>query len=195
MAQVANVDYGAKRIYCHADTVTSGFDIIAAYFEINVLRQLNANGEQNFAHMLSAEGNIPKGGGNFTPNYGLLETGWRIVPYDQVGHTLNLITEPVSKDNLSGRDVFDRTGILVAINIDEIYEKVEIREVAVGSGLDAAQDAKLSLLVDLVNVIYDFGGHDPAKPKTITPTTITVGDQTYVLSGDGQTSSVLTRSS
>jgi len=135
MAQLSSVDYDAKRLYCHADTVIAGFDIIAAYFEVNALRQANLSGEQNRAHMLSAEGNIPKGAGIFTPKYGYLVAGWRIVPYGSVTHTLTLSSEPVSADGLSGRDVFDRSSLAVVVDIDEAYEKVEIREVNTGSGV------------------------------------------------------------
>lgn len=135
MTQVADVNYDTKRIFLHADTVTQGFDIIAAYFEINVLRQANANGEQLRAHMLSAEGYIPEGGGKFTQRYGLLRPGWRIVPYDGVSHSLVVSVKPVSQDGLSGRDVFDRAGLLVAVGIDEAYDKVEIIQVTSGSGV------------------------------------------------------------
>ena len=148
MTHVASVDYDNKRIHCHADTVGSGFDIIAAYFEINALREANASGEQNRAHMLSAEGNIPKGGGNFTPNYGLLASGWRVVPYPSVSHTLSLTSEPVSADGLSGRDAFDRSTLSVIVEIDESYEKIEIREVNTGSGVDPAD------ITDIANAVF-----------------------------------------
>lgn len=132
MTNVVDVDYVAKRIYLHLDTVTLGFDCIAAYFEINAIILANLTGEQNYQHMLAAEGNIPKGGGVFTPRYALSDTEWRYVPYDGVSHTLGLITEPVSVDGVSGRDVFDRSSLTLLVEIDELYEKIEIREVNTG---------------------------------------------------------------
>ena len=241
MTQVANVDYGLKRIYCHADTVASGFDIIAAYFEINVLRYNNVNNAQNYYHMLSAEGNIAKGGGTFTPKYGLLQSGWRVVPYDQVSHTLNVLSEPVSLDGLSGRDVFDRSGILLNIDIDEMYEKIEIREVNTGSavtaqnvtdiaaatantaftatsqGLDLSMMTLLSRILDAqessappagvftllsgqniaiqnkVDELHKLEGLDAATPMTVTPTSRNAGTISQTISGDGETTSTVTR--
>jgi len=148
MTQVASINFATKRINLHSDTVINGFDCIAAYFEINTIIN-NTPAYQRYSHMLSAEGNINKGGGVFTPKYALSESGWLYRPYDLVSHTLKLLVEPVSKDGLSGRDVFDRFGLTVVVNIDEVYEKVEIREVNTGSGVNA-QD-----IIDIANKSRD----------------------------------------
>ena len=188
MTQVASVDYANKRIHLHLDTVTAGFDCIAAYFEINALILANANGEQNHPHMISAEGNIPKGGGAFTPRYALIESGWRFVPYAGVAHTLGLQTEPVSKDGLSGRDVFDRSTLNVIVEIDELYEKVEIRTVNTGSGLSAAQDAKLTQIDTRSSELWQRLGLDPNAPVTTHEDgSITVGNITITASTTGTT--------
>jgi hypothetical protein len=137
MAQVSSVDYDAKRIHLHSDTVVNGFDVIAAHFEINALVKANANGEQNRAACLSAEGRIPKGGGKFTPRYGLLKPGWRIVPYNGVSHVLAINVEVLSPDlgGLSGRDVFDRTPLppSIEVQIDHNWDQVEVIEVNTGA--------------------------------------------------------------
>lgn len=169
MTQVANVNYNTKRILLHPDTVVSGFDCIAAYFEINALRQANANNEQNYRHMLSAEGNIPKGGGNYTPRYALSDTGWRYIPYPNVSHTLSLLTEPVSQDGLSGRDVFDRTSLSVLVEIDEVYEKIEIREVNTGTvpALTDGESALLSEIAVLKKILANKNITDPVSGQQI----------------------------
>jgi hypothetical protein len=152
MTQVSSVDYDAKRIHLHSDTVVNGFDIVAAYFEINALRQANTTGEQNRAHCLSAEGNISKGGGLFTPRYGLLEPGWRVVPYDGVSHSLVMLVEPVSKDGLSGRDVFDRSPPFppsIDVDRDVGYSQFEVVTIATGSAV-LDQDK-----TDIKNLIFN----------------------------------------
>jgi len=147
MAQVASVDYDTKRVFLHADTVSAGFDVIAAYFEINALRAANAFGEQNRVHCMSAEGNIQKTTTTFTPRYGYVEPGWRFVPYDtgaSTSYNLDLLAEIVSKDQLTDRDVFDRSGVAATVNIDPIYEKVEIRVITTGgSSLTTEEHDKL----------------------------------------------------
>jgi hypothetical protein len=131
MTALASVDYAAKRLYLHADTVTNGIDISHAYIELIDLFMLNANGEQSYYPPLDVEGNAPKGGGKFTQMYGVLRTGWRIVPYGGVSHTLRILREIVSEDGISDRNVFDRAPIppTVAVEIDSDYDKIEIREV------------------------------------------------------------------
>ena len=131
MTALANVDYAAKRLYLHADTVTNGIDISHAYVELIDLFMLNENDEQSYYPPLDVEGNAPKGGGKFTQMYGVLRTGWRIVPYGGVSHTLRILREIVSEDGISDRNVFDRAPIppTIVVEIDSDYDKIEIREV------------------------------------------------------------------
>lgn len=157
MAQVASVDYTTKRIHLHADTVINGFDVIAAHFEINALVRANANGEQNFGPCLSAEGKIPKGGGKFTPRYGLLEPGWRIVPYNATSHVLAINVEVLSPDGggLSGRDVFDRTPLppSIEVQIDHNWDQVEVIEVNTGGTTPALYPAESAALLQIGAVL------------------------------------------
>lgn len=144
---VASVNYDTKRVVLHADTVVNGFDAIAAYFEINALRAANAAGEQNRKHCMSAEGKIPKTLTTFTPRFGFIEPGWRFVPHDTGAgnsYNLDLLCEIVSKDQVTDRDVFDRSGLACTVNIDPVYEKVEIRIVTTGgSALTTEEHDKL----------------------------------------------------
>lgn len=172
MTEIASVDYVLKRIHLHLDTVTSGFDCIAGYFELNQRSYDNLNNEQNYAPIMSAEGNISKGSGNFTPRYGLLNPGWRYVPYAGVNHTLGLITEPVSLDGESGRNVFDRSTLVssgITVEIDELYEKIEIREVNTGSGVTDLD--KSDIINGFINSaqfqeLYIVNDLHPSKPNT-----------------------------
>lgn len=145
MTAIGNVNYNTQRIHLHSDTVTGGVDIADIYVELIDLFMLNANNEHSYFPPLVAQGNAPKGGGKFTQLYGVLRTGWRIVPYDGVSHTLRIIREIVSEDGISDRNVFDRAPLppTIVVEIDTDYDKVEIREVVVGgSSLTADQIAQ-----------------------------------------------------
>ena len=146
MAQIASVDWDAKRFYLHADTVTNGFDAWEAFTEVRVLQQAHAANEQNYPLFIHRQGKVAKGGGRFTPRYVSFNSGWRAVPHDQVAHKLDLLVEMVSDDQVSDRDMFDRSAVPVNVDIDAVYDQVEIIERDVGSGLDATQDANLTFL-------------------------------------------------
>lgn len=192
MAQVSSVDYDAKRIHLHSDTVVNGFDVIAAYFEINALVKANANGEQNRAPCLSAEGKIPKGGGKFTPRYGLLEPGWRIVPYNGVSHVLAINVEVLSPDGggLSGRDVFDRTPLppSIEVQIDHNWDQVELIEVNTGGTTPALDPAESAALLKILEV-WQRLDLDAAKPNVYADNGSSIANADYTLTktsnGDG----------
>jgi len=146
MTQLIDIDFDTKRAYLHADTVTNGFDIIVAYAEIKAWVQANYKSGQQYARVMEAVGNIPKGDGTFTPRYGYVFSGWRFVPYDLVSHELQLLVEMISADGLRDRLLFDRTPLAptVTVDITPVYEKIEIREVNTGSGLTGEQATQLS---------------------------------------------------
>lgn len=146
MANVASVDYASQRLYLHADTVAGGFDVIAAYFEVCALRAANVYGEQHYPNPLSAEGNIAKGGGRFTPRYGVLAAGWRLVPYD-AAHLLRILVEILSADGISDVSVFDRSTVVSHVDIDIAYRQVEVVQVSV-DGVAAAALASLQAAID-----------------------------------------------
>jgi hypothetical protein len=103
--------------------------------------------------MVSFQGLQAKGGGRFTTGQTLLRANVRIIPWD-VDQQLDILSEILNvPDGLSDRDVFDRTTTTSNIDIDPTYSPVEVRTVAVGSGLDAGQDAKLTNIDTLIQII------------------------------------------
>lgn len=192
MSQVASVNYDTKRVFLHADTVANGFDVIAAYFEINALRAANAAGEQNRKHCMSAEGNIAKTLTTFTPRYGYIEPGWRFVPHDTGAgnsYNLDLLCEIVSKDQVTDRDVFDRSGVACTVNIDPVYEKVEIREVVVGGGgaptaAENADAVRAELAIELARLLdlAKINGLVPGTDAVVTASSRTAGDVVQAIS-------------
>lgn len=140
MANVASVDFTNKRVHLHLDTVTNGFNIIDAHFEIKALYGANTFNEQNFKFFLWAEGKIPKGGGAFTPRYGYVDTGWRFVPYNGVTHQLKIYVEMVSKEEITDVDVFDFSGLTVNVHVIPVYTPTEIIEIATGGSGSVSEE-------------------------------------------------------
>ena len=136
MAQLNSIDFAAQRIYLHADTVTQGVDGFLLYDEIRSYIATTA-AAQNYSLPIQKQGYLPKGGGNFTPKFVTMLSGWRIVPYDGVSHTLVILVELISADGLSDKDVFDRSSLIIEVDIDVGYDQVEIVEVNTGSGVSA----------------------------------------------------------
>ncbi len=136
MPQIESIDYENKRLYLHVDTVTQGIDMFAAYVEIREIIAINANNEQNRLPFVYKLGNQPKGQGKYTAKQTWLTSGWRIIPNDSVSYNLDILSEILSEDEISDRDVFDRSGLVnvVTVNIDAIYDKIEIREVYINGG-------------------------------------------------------------
>lgn len=134
MPQLAAIDFENKTLTLHADTATEGFDCIAMHFEIKVLTA-STPAYQNYSPPMTAEGNISKGAGAFTPRYGFLASGWRIIPHSGVSHELRILVELLSEDGLRDRLLIDRGGLPTAITVDitPTYDKIEIREVETGA--------------------------------------------------------------
>lgn len=131
MTQVASIDFATKRIFLHLDTVTNGFDPVLAHFDIKALVSANAT-YQGYKMPTSAEGNVSKGGGKYTPKFVFMQTSWRWVPYALVSHTLYLKAESISStEGLTDSFLFDRSTLSPSIYVDIVpdYEKIEIREV------------------------------------------------------------------
>lgn len=143
MAQVESVDYNAKRIYLHEDTVQNGFDVILAHFEVKRLASRNtANGQFRIPPTI-AVGNVPKTPTTYSPRYGYIDNGWRFVPYAATTHILDLKAEIVSKDAFVDSDVFDLSTLQVNVHIVSDYDAIEIREISVGGALTQEQHDQL----------------------------------------------------
>ena len=189
MAQIESVDWAAKRFYLHEDTVSAGFDAWEAFTEVRAIQQANTNNAQNYPLFIQRQGKVPKGGGRFTPRYCSFLTGWRGVPYDQVSHNLSLLVEMVSDDEISDREVFDRSSIQVDVDIDATYDQVEIIEVNV-SGVSAIS----AELETVIREIHSERGLNAAKPVTVEADNISIGDDIDIaITGDGTSSLTLTR--
>jgi hypothetical protein len=128
---VSSVDYIARRIYLSADTVDTDIDTVLVYKEVRAIRRQTPE-HQRFKPIIVAGGNVTKIPGlTYTPGYVILLYGCRIVPYD-AAHKLRLIRDTFTDDGNAGRDCFDRTSLVNAVDIDVDFPEREIREVTVG---------------------------------------------------------------
>jgi hypothetical protein len=195
MAYIASEDYIAKRIYLHADTATAtSLDLINVYLEHIIRRAANANGERRFPRMVLSIGN-ESAGGEFTPQYVDLQNGVRLVPYNTSHSPLIKPTPLISRaENIAGRDLFDRSSLTSGIEVDIDYrpEISGFREVNTG-GLTSAQSAQITAIETAANDIRDFKGLTIGKPATFTPTGISTSTKSVTITGDGKTTSTVTR--
>lgn len=154
MPQVASWDYPNRRFYLSFDTVTSGVDFAAAYLEERAYRASQGAAVRGMKPMMSGEGFVAKGQGRFTERFVLLRNGARAVPYD-TSHRLRILVEPVTDDELSGAEVFDRSSLSpgTEVDIDVAYSQVEVITISTGSGLSTEQDQRLITIETVVNAI------------------------------------------
>lgn len=71
-----------RRIYLKSG-VSDFYPIEDIYHEYRAARRLDTNDLRKYNALLRAEGNVPKGGGAFTPRYVVLINGTKIVPFDE----------------------------------------------------------------------------------------------------------------
>jgi len=156
MAYIASEDYTAKRIYLHADTATANsLDLINVYLEHIIRRAANVNGERRFPRMVLSIGN-ESAGGIFTPQYVDLQNGVRLVPYNTSHAPLITPTPLISRaENLSGRDLFDRSSLTSGVEVDIDYrpEISGFKIVNVGGGF-----VDLDPVLSAISTLTDY--HD-----------------------------------
>ena len=144
MPVISHIDGPNRRIYLHSDTVSVGLTSFDAFYrEYRSFRELNAN-LQLFNSFISAGGNLPKGGGKFTPRFIKELLGCRIVPYN-TSHVLIVTFEILTDDGQSGTACFDRSPLALTSRVDIDYQPqaFEVVKVSSGSGLDESEHAKL----------------------------------------------------
>tara|TARA_R110000850_G_scaffold271420_1_gene405744 strand:- start:27 stop:599 length:573 start_codon:yes stop_codon:yes gene_type:complete len=171
MAYIASEDYTAKRIYLHADTaIATSLDLINVYLEHIIRRAVNANGERRFPRMVLSIGN-ESAGGEFTPQYVDMQNGVRLVPYNTSHAPLITPTPLISRaENLSGRDLFDRSSLTSGVEVDIDYrpEISGFKIVNSGSSLTPLQQSQLAEL-------WTLAGLDAANAMTVSSTARTAG--------------------
>ena len=154
---IDHLDPSTKRIFLRAG-VREYHPVEDIYKEVRMLRRTD-EALRKYNPPVTAAGNVPKGGGKFTPRYIILHDGWRIVP-DNVTHDLVITGEQLTDDGGSGAACIDKTllGQDVSVNIDYYPPLAEIILVAAGSGVTDDDKA------DIVARVWDelASQHSPA---------------------------------
>lgn len=93
--KILSIDGVARRVYLKQG-VSDFYPIEDIYHEYRNRRRLDTDGLRRYNPLLRAEGNVPKGGGAFTPRYVVLLEGTKIVPFDeslQINQLGDMITD------------------------------------------------------------------------------------------------------
>lgn len=159
MPLIASIDGPNRDIYLSVDTVGADVHPIDIYKEMRALRRTDES-LRKYDVFMSAFGNVAKGGGKFTERYVRLNQGARIIPYD-TSHELTITGTIITDDGQEGVACFDRTPLSPATEVDINYvpPQVEVIQVSSGSGLDAAQDAKLTEVYSQLSAIEGVYDH------------------------------------
>lgn len=141
---LAGIDPITREMFLSLATVDASINPMDIYKEMRICRRLNEN-LRGFEVLLAAFGNVAKGGGKFTERYVQQLLGTRFVPYD-ADQELTVIGTVITDDGQEGVACFDRSGLTATtvVDINYIPPQVEVIQVTTGSGLDAAQDTKLT---------------------------------------------------
>jgi hypothetical protein len=111
---IDHLDIVAKEIYLLTG-VRSYHPVEDIYKEIRYLRKTDES--LRVTDMpVSAAGNVPKGGGKYTPRYAIFNNGWKVVPED-VSHTLEVTGEQITDDGQSGAACVSLAGMSPGTNI------------------------------------------------------------------------------
>ena len=108
---IESIDGESRRIYLKQG-VTDFYPIEDIYHEYRYLRRTDES-LRKWAPLLRAEGNVPKGGGAFTPRYVVLIDGTKIVPWDE-SLQLNQLGDMITDDPDSDPSLYDISGLTSA---------------------------------------------------------------------------------
>lgn len=109
---ISSIDGAARRIYL-AQGVSDFYPIEDIYHEYRRRRALDTGGLRKWEPLLKAEGNVPKGGGAFTPRYVVLLQGTKIVPYDE-SLQLNQLGDMITDDPDTDPTLYDISQLTTA---------------------------------------------------------------------------------
>lgn len=147
MAIIKSIDITTRLIYLDVG-VTQLNDLLAFWREYRGFRVANTDNTRLSHPIMTVIGGQSKGGGKYVGRIIDLD-GYKIVP-DDVDHSLDVTIEIIDSGNgLSGRNVFDRSGLVNNVNIDINIAPVEIVVVTTGgSSLTTEEHDKLMTGLD-----------------------------------------------
>lgn len=167
MAVIDHLDVATRRIYL-ANGVREFHPVDDIYKEIRTLRRL-VEEYRGCDTPVVASGNVPKGGGKFTPRFAIFRDGWKIVPED-TSHVLYVSGEQITDTGEAGPACFDLTPLSPSSKVIIHYEppSAEIIETGV-SGLTEEESEKLMALPTEPELaaIHGSGSWEGATPAQL----------------------------
>lgn len=105
------IDGSTRRVYLRSGVVDF-YPIEDIYHEYRYLRRTDES-LRKWEALLKAEGNVPKGGGAFTPRYVVLLDGTKIVPFDEPSQ-LNQLGDMITDDPDTDATLYDISSLTTA---------------------------------------------------------------------------------
>ena len=147
MPVIDHIDGPNRDIYLHSDTVGVDVHPMDIYREMRALRRTDETLRQ-FDVFLTAQGNLPKGGGKFTERYVICMGGTRIIPFD-ISHEITVIGVIITDDGQEGIACFDRSSLTATTIVDINYVPPQVEVVRAEAELAAIRSAGFGQVVAL----------------------------------------------
>lgn len=141
MSVIDHLDLATKRIYL-AEGIREYHPVDDIYREIRQLRRTN-EAMRGFDIPVVASGNMPKGGGKYTPRLATFRLGWKIVPED-VSHTLHITGEQITDGGESGPACIDFTPLSYTSKVIVNYEPPQAEIIVVGAEWSESEKSQLT---------------------------------------------------
>jgi hypothetical protein len=151
MPVIDYLEHSTKRIYL-AVGVRTYHPVEDIYQEIRALRRTD-EALRWFPVPVTAAGNVPKGGGEFTPRYAIFRNGWRVVPED-TSHVLVITGEQITDVGGGGPECMDFAPLSATSKVIVNYKPpaAEVIEVSTGGGADWTPTQRTQILTGINNM-------------------------------------------
>lgn len=117
--KISHLDILNKRIFLRSG-VTEYHPVTDIYREVRYHRA-NDESLRVVDIPVVASGNLPKGGGKFTPRLATFRAGWKVVPANE-SHTLYISGEQITDDGQAGPAAIDTTFLTPGVSVIIQYE-------------------------------------------------------------------------
>jgi hypothetical protein len=128
---IDHLDITTKRIHLRSG-VRQYHPVDDIYREVRYHRR-NDESVRGVDMPVESSGNVPKGGGKFTPRLAIFKHGWRIAPADE-SHILKVLGEQITDDGQSGAAVLDMSLSSPGTNISVEYAPPDSEVITVSVG-------------------------------------------------------------
>lgn len=136
------LDLSTKRIHLKSGTLEY-HPVDDIYKEIRYIRSQDES-LRVMDMPVEATGNLPKGGGKFTPRLAIFKYGWKIVPADE-SHTLKVTGEQISDIGEAGSQIMDLNALSPGTKVSIEYAPPEAEIITINGGSVVTEQDKLDI--------------------------------------------------